>query len=171
MNCIAITNFDMVTQNVFTGFQHTGMWYDYMTGQSLNVSDVNMTISLPPGGYKVYTDQQLPIPDLSITDSIFASVIPEPQELSFNTFVSPNPFNNQVKFRYFVNTPQQVSIVIYDILGKEVFTVISEDHAQGIHEVEWTGATKEGGRAQSGNYYYRISSQDYVDTGKLLMLE
>lgn len=169
MNCVAISNFDMVTQNVFTGFQHTGLWYDYMTGQSLNVTDVNMTVSLPPGGYRVYVDQQIPTPDLSIPDSIFASVEPLEQE-SFNTFVSPNPFSGQVTFSYFVNSPQQVKISLFDISGREVAVLKDEFHTEGIHRLEWKtdGNTI---KLSPGNYFYRISSADYVDRGKLIYSE
>jgi 1,4-alpha-glucan branching enzyme len=170
MNCIAITNFDMVTQNVFTGFQHTGLWYDYMTGQSLNVTDVNMTISLPPGGYKVFVDQQIPTPDLSIPDSIFIG-FEEPSMESFNTFVSPNPFNQQVKFRYLVNNDQDIQIGIYDLLGREVVSLLNARQSAGIQEIEWDGRDKEGNFVKPGNYFYRISSQDYIDTGKLLRVE
>ncbi len=67
MNVTVAGNFDVVSQNTFTGFQHTGRWYNYMAGDSLEVTDVNMTIALLPGDFRIYTDVRLPKPDLSVT--------------------------------------------------------------------------------------------------------
>ncbi|MFN8395127.1 MAG: hypothetical protein U0176_10800 [Bacteroidia bacterium] len=46
MNVTVFGNFDVVSQNTFTGFQHTGRWYNYMSGDSLEVTDVNMNMLL-----------------------------------------------------------------------------------------------------------------------------
>ena len=54
MNATIIANFDVAGQDVWTGFQHTGNWYDYMTGNVLNVTDQNMLYFLNPGEYRIF---------------------------------------------------------------------------------------------------------------------
>jgi 1,4-alpha-glucan branching enzyme len=172
MNCIAIANFGMTNQDVFTGFQHPGTWYDYFTGQPLNVTDVNMTIPLPPGHFRVYTNTQLPAPDMSIPDSVlFASTPHYDDPASFNTFVAPNPFSDRVNFTYYVSEPGVVNITIFDMLGREVRTLSNDFHAQGTHQLVWDGITNQGVKASKGNYFYRITSSGYSDSGKLVLMD
>ena len=65
MNAVVIGNFNVVEEDTYTGFQHTGWWYDYITGDSINVSDIHMTIPLSPGDWKIFTDIRLDTPDMS----------------------------------------------------------------------------------------------------------
>ena len=63
-----VGNFDVVNQTLPAYFQHTGTWYDYLSGQVVNVSNANMTFTLQPGEYHIYTNQQLPAPPEGYTD-------------------------------------------------------------------------------------------------------
>jgi hypothetical protein len=69
-----VGNFDVVNQTLPAYFQHTGTWYDYLSGQSVNVTNANMTFNLQPGEYHIYTNQQLPAPPEGYTP--WGSVIP-----------------------------------------------------------------------------------------------
>jgi len=53
-------NFGLADQTVISGFQHTGLWYEFFTGAELNVSDVNTSILLKAGEYRLYSDKKLP---------------------------------------------------------------------------------------------------------------
>jgi len=53
------------------GFSHTGTWYDYFTGNSIDVTDLNASIYLNAGEYHLYTDQPLAVPDTDPNTSIF----------------------------------------------------------------------------------------------------
>ena len=66
-NAIVIGNFGVEDIMLNPGFQHTGTWYDYFTGEIISVDDVNNQFLLSPGEYRIYTDFQLPAPDLSAT--------------------------------------------------------------------------------------------------------
>ncbi len=59
-NINLLGNFGIADQTVLSGFQHTGVWYEFFTGIELNVSDVNVTISLKAGEYRLYSDKKLP---------------------------------------------------------------------------------------------------------------
>lgn len=59
VNATIIGNFDVVAQDAYPNFQHTGWWYSFFEGDSINVTDVNAPINLQPGEYRLYTDQPL----------------------------------------------------------------------------------------------------------------
>ena len=65
MKATIIGNFNIYSDNVYTGFQHDGWWYDYMSGDSLYVENTDMTINLEPGDWKIYTDVKLTLPNLN----------------------------------------------------------------------------------------------------------
>jgi 1,4-alpha-glucan branching enzyme len=169
MNTIVFGNFDVITQDVFSGFQHTGTWYEYFTGIPLNVTDVNMTLNLGPGKFKLYTDVQLPQPDMSATDSLTA--VYELVDNNLNVFVSPNPFNAEVQMRYFVEEPSPVNIAIYDMLGREVKILVNEHQSKGVQQIIWDGKNSQGAIVNPGNYFYRITAGTYTQSGKLMKFE
>ncbi|MFK7757318.1 MAG: alpha-amylase family glycosyl hydrolase [Flavobacteriales bacterium] len=73
MNMVVIGNFDVVTGFMSPNFSQTGTWYNYMTGESFEVSNTNETWTLAPGEFYILTDQQLPTPDLDGSTSIFST--------------------------------------------------------------------------------------------------
>ncbi len=66
LNVCAATNFDVVSHTVNPGFQHTGTWVNYFTGETLQ-ADANTTIELQPGEFYVFTDQNLGRPFVNLT--------------------------------------------------------------------------------------------------------
>ena len=169
MNTLVFGNFDVITQDVFSGFQHTGIWYEYFTGIPLNVTDVNMTLNLAPGKFKLYTDVQLPLPDMSATDSTTA--IKEIVLGNMNVMVSPNPFNAEVQMRYFVEENTQVNVAIYDMMGRIVKVLVDEQQVKGIQQITWDGKNAQGNFVPAGNYFYSITAGTYTQIGKLMKFE
>ena len=78
----------------------------------------------------------------------------------------PNPFNPSTRIRYSIPKSSNVVIKVFDILGNEVETLISEDKQAGIYELTWYA---EG--SPSGVYFYRLQSGDFVETKKMLLLK
>jgi hypothetical protein len=64
MDAVVVGNFDVININMVPGFTHSGTWYDYFTGESVNVTNTAASFNYAPGEYHVYTDQSLPLPDL-----------------------------------------------------------------------------------------------------------
>ncbi len=65
MDVLALANFDVVSGNISGQFSHTGWWYEYFSGDSVEVTNVGMQMNLAAGGYRLYTDQRLPRPNLA----------------------------------------------------------------------------------------------------------
>lgn len=84
----------------------------------------------------------------------------------------PNPFNPRTTIRFALPNSAQVSLVIYNVLGQKIATLLNEqNYAAGFHAVEWHGNSDNGQRAASGIYFYRISSANFTATKRMLLIE
>jgi len=77
----------------------------------------------------------------------------------------PNPFNPTTTIRYALPKRSQVTLIVFNTLGQQVATLVSETQDAGIHDVRFDGS----GLA-SGVYFYRLNAGDHVATKKLLIL-
>lgn len=66
----------------------------------------------------------------------------------------PNPFNPSTKIRYEVPTSAQVKITIFDVLGREVATLVNGIQEPGVHQVEWRALS-----VSTGVYFYRMEAR------------
>ncbi len=77
----------------------------------------------------------------------------------------PNPFNPSTKIKYSIPNSAKVLIKVYDVLGKEVKTLLNEFQNIGTHEIEFNAS-----KLSSGLYFYRIISGIYSETRKMMLL-
>jgi hypothetical protein len=87
----------------------------------------------------------------------------------------PNPFNPSTTIRYAIPQTSFVSIKIYDILGRQVATLVDEEKPAGSYEVEFSavGGSASGGDAKnlsSGVYFYKVQAGEYVNAKKMILL-
>jgi hypothetical protein len=82
--------------------------------------------------------------------------IPETYVLKQNY---PNPFNPSTKISYLLPKASDVKLVVYDLLGREVITLVNEFRTAGTHTVEFNASN-----LASGVYLYRIEAGDFKDT-------
>jgi len=78
----------------------------------------------------------------------------------------PNPFNPSTKISYSIAAAGIVSLKIYDILGREVSTLVNEEKPVGRYEVNFNAS-----QLASGVYFYQIKAGDFVQTKKLMLLK
>ncbi|PKL83166.1 MAG: hypothetical protein CVV24_06365 [Ignavibacteriae bacterium HGW-Ignavibacteriae-3] len=64
-----------------------------------------------------------------------------------------------------------VSIRVYDILGREVKTLIDQQMTAGSHSVEWNADNNLGGKVSTGMYIYRITAGSFVATKKMSFIK
>ncbi len=100
---------------------------------------------------------------LSIDDPNNVNIYPEKFYLSQNY---PNPFNPMTSIQYTVGSPQYVTLKIYDVLGKEIATLVNEEKSAGNYETEFNAS-----HLASGIYYYQLRAGDYVETKKMIYLK
>lgn len=92
------------------------------------------------------------------SDSTTTSILPHGDfpvwyELSQNY---PNPFNPTTKILFSMPRRGWIDLRVYDVLGNEVKTLVSESMSAGVHETFWNSTTNKGGDAASGAYFYRM---------------
>ena len=87
-----------------------------------------------------------------------------PNEYSIKNY--PNPFNPVAQLEFSIPELGFVSIKVFDILGKEVKTLVNEIKSPGRYKVMFDGSS-----LPSGIYYYRIEAAGYVQTNKMLLLK
>jgi len=78
----------------------------------------------------------------------------------------PNPFNPTTVISYSVPQESFVSLKVYNILGKEVASLVSNQVEAGIHEVNFNASN-----LSSGMYFYTIKAGNFTATRKLLLLK
>ena len=83
----------------------------------------------------------------------------------------PNPFNPSTTINYELPVQSEVSIVIYDILGQEVATLVSEVQTTGCKSIIWNGTNKSGNQVSAGMYLYKIQAGHFSQTRKMLLLK
>jgi flagellar hook assembly protein FlgD len=84
----------------------------------------------------------------------------------------PNPFNGSTQITFSLKKQESVSLVIYDLSGKEVKTLLnSQGRTIGRHEVVWNGINNAGKEVSSGVYIYSLSTKDFTQSKKLLYLK
>ena len=78
----------------------------------------------------------------------------------------PNPFNTSTVIHYQIPVTSDVTIVIYDILGRKAETLVNKEQPAGYHQVVWDGSDH-----SSGMYFYWIEAGEYSDTKKMVLLK
>jgi hypothetical protein len=85
----------------------------------------------------------------------------------------PNPFNPTTTIRYLVpdGVAQRVRLVVYDVSGARVRTLVNREQAGGSYTVDWDGRNDNGQAVGSGMYFYRLVERNYKQTRKMLLLK
>ncbi len=77
----------------------------------------------------------------------------------------PNPFNPSTKIEFELPTTNYITLKVFDLLGREIATLVHERVTAGIHSVEWNAS-----QTPSGIYFYRLQAGTFTETKKLILL-
>ena len=84
----------------------------------------------------------------------------------------PNPFNPETQIRFSVGGQENVKLIIYDVMGRQVRTLVNgESFRPGFHVVNWDGLDNAGHKVASGMYIYRIKAGDFIADKKMLLVK
>ena len=88
----------------------------------------------------------------------------------------PNPFNPSTTIKYSIPNVENenlhsVQLIIYNILGREVVTLINQEQSSGNYQVQWDGKNDNGTRVSSGVYFYRLIAGSFIITKKMMLLQ
>lgn len=85
----------------------------------------------------------------------------------------PNPFNPTTKIKFTLPNvgaeyvhPQQTKLIVYDILGRQITTLIKEELSSGVYEINFDGS-----RLSSGVYFYKLTFGGFAETKKMMVIK
>jgi hypothetical protein len=78
----------------------------------------------------------------------------------------PNPFNPSTSIQYAIGSRQFAILKVYNVLGKEIATLVNEEKSAGNYQVEFDGR-----KFSSGIYYYKLNSGDFTQTKKMILIK
>lgn len=83
----------------------------------------------------------------------------------------PNPFNSVTRISFTLPHAANVKLVVFNVLGQQVRTLVCGRYDAGIHEVEWDGTDGYGHLVSSGVYLYRLKAEGVANTKKMILLK
>ena len=83
----------------------------------------------------------------------------------------PNPFNPSTTIRYSLEKGGNAELTVYDVAGRQIRTLVSGFVPEGEHRVTWNGQDDRGIPAASGVYFYRLRTDGFVETRKMVLLK
>jgi len=108
---------------------------------------------------------------LNILGRVFTNGIrPIPKELALDQNY-PNPFNPETIIRYQLPEPGDVTLMIYNVLGQQVRTLLQSPKEAGYYQISWDGKNTLGHSVASGVYFYRLLTGDHALTKRMLLIK
>lgn len=140
---------------------------NFMSGleEGSTLSTVSGIFNFSFGTYKIQIRDLADLGQLGIEDE-FDGIIRE-----FALYPNyPNPFNPETRIRFQLAETSDVKLMIYDVLGHRIKTLLAERMTAGQHVVNWDGTDENGISVASGMYIYRIKAGDFIDHRKMLLV-
>ena len=144
MDAVTYGNFAIDSTQFYSGFPYSGFWYEYFTGDTLEVVNVNMQLEFAPGEYRIYTSTPIAKPEIINVTSIIENELPTIE-------LYPNPASEII---YFTGDKSEFSSgIIIDANGKFIDRLNKNKLQQGIIDVS---------TLCSGTYYLLLESEGGV---------
>jgi photosystem II stability/assembly factor-like uncharacterized protein len=151
-----------IPESIIESKDSAGSWTFYTAPENTRIYDLQFTDSLY--GYGVgemgaIIKYKYPIlPTVNEEESLAAGNF-----MLYQNF--PNPFNPVTTIEYYIKEANFISLVVYDILGKEIDRLVNTYQAAGSHRIQWNAENY-----PSGIYYYRVKSGGFTDSKKMILL-
>jgi len=100
------------------------------------------------------------VKDINLSES---DIVPTQYSLEQNY---PNPFNPSTTLKYEIPKESYITLKVYDILGREVATLVNKQQKAGYYEIDWNAVNN-----SSGIYFYKIQAGDFLETKKMILMK
>ena len=141
---------------------------DLLGGLNISETPLNWYVMANDEDYSVSSDTGEFVLSRSLLDVLDDSSIPTVFTLHQNY---PNPFNPVTTLRYDLPENSFVNITIYDILGREVRTLVNKTQEAGFKSIIWDTTNDYGKPVSTGVYLYKIQSGEFVQVKKMVMMK
>jgi hypothetical protein len=82
----------------------------------------------------------------------------------------PNPFNPETNIEFSLPSEQNVNLMVFNLLGQQVRTLVNSSLGVGTHTVIWDGKNDDGINVPSGIYFYKMFTPEFSQTNKMVMV-
>tara|TARA_B100000315_G_scaffold168186_1_gene156728 strand:- start:12 stop:917 length:906 start_codon:yes stop_codon:yes gene_type:complete len=144
---------------------------DMLGGLSFGVQSDDISYGRITDGGNEWQFFDVPTPGFTNTDDLNINhdkTIPD-QYILFPNY--PNPFNPLTTLRYDLPENAMVNITIYDMLGREIKTLVNATQDAGFKSVQWDATNDYGKPVSAGIYLYQIQAGEFVQTKKMVFLK
>ena len=162
MNVVITGNFDVVGFDMVPGFPNTGTWYDYFTGEAIEVTDLNASIYHNAGDYHLYTDQPLPTPELGV--GIEEMQLASSDELQ----VYPNPSSGDIHITWTTPVSVDLALSVLDASGRKIADLPTQHLKGGKNIIRWDGSLPNGSPLIPGTYIIRAEGNGSAMSATLI---
>ena len=146
MNAAVIVNIDINPQDKTLDFQHNGWWYEYFSGDSIQINGTSI-ISLDPGEYKVFTDLKLDKPEILNTLGLNEYDI-----ANWDINIFPNPSRNFLNITVDGNQSKDIKYTIMNTQGKIIY---QQTGTSKLHQINIENLS-------AGNYFLILEQDKYL---------
>jgi len=153
-------HYDTIIQNGIphsNGFTLDTSWRWFKSNYRFPIFEINDSWT----SFGLYRSAHMVMNSATIGINEISSTVPESFSLSQNY---PNPFNPTTKIRYAIRDNSFVSIKIFDVLGREISTLVNEKQAPGVYEVNF-----DADNFSSGVYFYKLETANFSDVKKMIL--
>jgi hypothetical protein len=106
--------------------------------------------------------------------SLFNPGVEEQNQCKYTQYdckVSPNPFWNIAQIKYSIPQENHVNLIVYDISGRKIKTLVSGEKTSGSYTVRWNGRDEDGTLVKNGVYFIKLKTKHFSKTNKLIFLK
>jgi FlgD Ig-like domain len=128
-----------------------------------------MDVTSHESGQSDFTSTYVPSGSFNKIFSNFSSEVNPKVYFLYQNF--PNPFNPSTNIHYQLPEPAYVTLEIFNCLGQKVRTLVNEFKADGYYSVVWDSTDDYNNSLPSGIYYYRLTTDEFSSTKKLILLK
>lgn len=162
MNVVTLANFDVFEGAIEPNFQHTGIWYEYFSGDTLQVDDPDAPILLTPSEYRLYTDIKLDEP----TGGYIETTGTKELVADLSAFsLAPNPVNDWVQVQFALRQSSSISLQLIDQAGQILSSQNFGRMPAGNHQIDLD--TEVG----PGIYWLQLITESGTETRKLIVIQ
>jgi 1,4-alpha-glucan branching enzyme len=136
MNAAIVGNFGLTAGMTNVNFQSTGKWYNYYTGDSINVTTLPYSQTLAAGEFKIYTNKLIPKPSAANPVVGIDYVAPTSNPIVYFSQNFPNPITSTSTVQFGFSKETKVKIEVLDLTGKKLNTLLNEKFIKGDYELE-----------------------------------